>query len=101
MRFLAQSSSMTTSGHQIEHLKKALKSEREPIVRQRIQIVLLREDGKTQPEIADIMGVSLSTVNRTHMAYETKADRRTDPTEHDTGGGKIFLNEFAKAAESC
>ena len=91
---------------QVERLKKALKSEREPIVRQRIQTVLLREDGKTQPEIADIMGVSLSTVNRTHMAYDHggRAALRPKPT----GGRirenmtleeeKIFLNRFAKAA---
>ena len=91
---------------QVDRLKKALKSEREPIVRQRIQTVLLREDGKTQPEIADIMGVSLSTVNRTHMAYDHggRAALRPKPT----GGRirenmtleeeKIFLNHFAKAA---
>jgi len=38
--------------------------------RQRIQIVLLRESGMTQPAIATAMGVSLSTVNRAHMAYD-------------------------------
>jgi transposase len=31
--------------------------------RQRIQMVLLRESGMTQPAIAAAMGVSLSTVN--------------------------------------
>ena len=39
--------------------------------RQRIQMVLLRESGMTQPLIAAAMGVSLSTVNRAHMAYDT------------------------------
>jgi hypothetical protein len=34
---------------QVERLKKALKRETDPVVRQRIQMVLLREDGKTQP----------------------------------------------------
>ena len=38
--------------------------------RQRIQMVLLRESGITQPAIADAIGVSLSTVNRAHMAYD-------------------------------
>jgi len=32
--------------------------------------VLLRESGMTQPAIAEAMGVSLSTVNRAHMAYD-------------------------------
>jgi hypothetical protein len=34
------------------------------------QMVLLRESGMTQPGIAEAMGVSLSTVNRAHMAYD-------------------------------
>ena len=38
--------------------------------RQRIQMALLRESGMTQPLIAAAMGVSLSTVNRVHMAYD-------------------------------
>jgi hypothetical protein len=38
--------------------------------RQRIQMVLLRESGMTQPAIAATMGVSLSTVNRAHEAYD-------------------------------
>ena len=33
-------------------------------------MVLLRESGMTQPAIAGAMGVSLSTVNRAHMAYD-------------------------------
>jgi DNA-directed RNA polymerase specialized sigma24 family protein len=53
---------------QVERLKKALKREKDFPVRQRIQMVLLREDGKTQPEISELIGVSLSTVNRAHMA---------------------------------
>ena len=35
-----------------------------------IQMILLRERGMTQPAIAEAMGVSLSTVNRAHMAYD-------------------------------
>ena len=38
--------------------------------RQRIQVILLRESGMTQPAIAEAMGVSLNTVNRVHMAYD-------------------------------
>jgi hypothetical protein len=34
--------------------------------RQRIQMVLLGESGMTQPAIAAVMGVSLSTPNRAH-----------------------------------
>jgi Homeodomain-like domain len=41
-----------------------------PEQRQRIQMVLLRESGMTQPLIAAATGVSLSTVNRAHMAYD-------------------------------
>ena len=52
---------------QVERLKKALKRETDPVVRQRIQMVLLREDGKTQPQVAELTGVSLSTVNRAHI----------------------------------
>ena len=37
------------SRDQVERLKKALKREKESAIRQRIQMVLLREDGKTQP----------------------------------------------------
>src|ERR1700676_4866408 len=38
--------------------------------RQRIRMVLLRENGMTQPAIAEAMGVSLSTVNRAQMDYD-------------------------------
>src|SRR5438105_5820305 len=55
---------------QVERLKKALKRETDPVVRQRIQMVLLREYGKSQPQTAELTGVSLSTVNRAHMAYD-------------------------------
>jgi transposase len=35
-----------------------------------LKMVLLRESGMPQPAIAEVIGVSLSTVNRSHMAYE-------------------------------
>ena len=70
-------------------------------------MVLLRESGMTQPMIAAAMGVSLSTVNRAHMAYDhgghqgaqTEAHRRTPAREHDLGRRKgPALARFAKAA---
>jgi len=91
---------------QVERLKKALKREKDPIIRQRIQMVLLREDGKTQPQIAELTGVSLSTVNRAHMAYDGGGVNALKPKP---SGGRIrenmtlkeekaFLGQFAKAA---
>src|SRR5260221_3238374 len=55
---------------QIRQLKRALHWKIPEEQRRRIQIVLLRESGMTQPAIAEAMGVSLSTVNRAHMAYD-------------------------------
>ena len=55
---------------QIRQLKKALRWKIPEKQRRRIQMVLLRESGMTQPAIAGAMGVSLSTVNRVHMAYD-------------------------------
>ena len=91
---------------QVGRLTKALKREKDPVVRQRIQMVLLREDGKTQPQIAELTGVSLSTVNRAHMAYDNGGVNalKTKPS-----GGRIrenmtlkeekaFLGQFAKTA---
>ena len=91
---------------QVKRLKKALQREKDPVVRQRIQMILLREDGKTQPEIAELTGVSLSTVNRAHMAYDNGGVNALRPKP--TGGRrnenmtleeeKKFLARFAKAA---
>jgi hypothetical protein len=91
---------------QIRRLKTALHWKGNPEQRQRIQMVLLRESGMTQPAIAEAMGVSLSTVNRAHMAYDhggLKALRR-----RPSGGRKrenmtlaeekVLLTGFAKAA---
>jgi transposase len=91
---------------QLERLKRTLKREKDPVVRQRIQMILLREDGKTQPEIADLIGVSLSTVNRAHMAYDNGGTNALRPKPN---GGRlrenmtleeesVFLDRFAKAA---
>jgi transposase len=67
---------------------------------------LLREDGKTQPQIGELTGVSLSTVNRAHMAYDNGGVNALKPKP---SGGRIrenmtleeeeaLLKQFAKAA---
>jgi transposase len=94
------------SQDQVKRLKKALQREKDPVVRQRIQMLLLREDGKTQPEIAELTGVSLSTVNRAHMAYDNGGVNALRPKPR--GGRRrenmtleeerTFLARFAKAA---
>jgi transposase len=91
---------------QLKRLKRALKREKNPTMRERIQMVLLRENGMTQPQIAEVMGVSLSTVNRAHMAYDHGGLRGLEPRP---SGGRIrenmtlaeekaLLGGFAKAA---
>ena len=55
--------------------------ERTSAQRQRIQMVLLRESGMTQPLIAAAMGVSLSTVNRAHMAYDHGGLKALKPSQ--------------------
>jgi hypothetical protein len=69
-------------------------------------MVLLRESGMTQPAIAEAMGVSLSTVNRAHMAYDHGGLKALKPKP--IGGRQrenmtlaeetALLNRFAKAA---
>ena len=69
-------------------------------------MVLLRESGMTQPAIAEAMGVSLSTVNRAHMAYDHGGVKALKPKPN--GGRqrenmtlaeeKALLARFAKAA---
>ena len=91
---------------QIRRLKTALRWKGHPEQRQRIQMVLLRESGMTQPSIAEAMGVSLSTVNRAHMAYDhggLKALKRKPSggrkRENMTlAEEKALLARFAKAA---
>ena len=56
--------------NRLRRSKTALRWKGNPKRRQRIQMVLLRESGMSQPAIAEAMGVSLSTVNRAHMAYD-------------------------------
>jgi len=91
---------------QVRRLKTALRWKIPPEQRQRIQMVLLRESGMTQPLIAAAMGVSLSTVNRAHMAYDrggldalkprpSGGRKRENMTLEDE---KALLARFAKAA---
>jgi transposase len=87
-------------------LKTALRWKILAVQRQRIQLVLLRESGMAQPAIAAAMGVSLSTVNRAHMAYDHGGIKALKPKP--IGGRqrenmavteeKALLARFAKAA---
>lgn len=44
-------------------LEEGAETRKDPVIRQRIQMVLLREDRMTQLKIAELTGVSVSTVN--------------------------------------
>ena len=91
---------------QIRQLKTALHWKMPESQRQRIQMILLRESGMAQLAIADAMGVSLSTVNRAHMAYDHGGIKALKPKPN--GGRKhenmtlaeenALLARFAKAA---
>jgi len=92
---------------EVRKLKKWLRWKKLPDKqRQRIQMVLLREQGLAQPAIAAAMGVSLSTVNRAHMAYDQGGIKALRPKP--CGGRqrenmplaeeKKLLTRFAKAA---
>src|SRR6266481_6512558 len=91
---------------QIRELKTALRWKLPAAQRERIQIVLLRESGMTQPAIAAAMGVSLSAVNRAHMAFDHGGIKALKPKP--IGGRmrenmtlaeeKALLARFAKAA---
>ena len=66
-------------------------------------MVLLREGGMTQPAIAAAMGVSLSTVNRAHMAYDhgglktlkSKPSGGRQPENMTWTGEKTLLDHLA------
>ena len=95
-----------SSKRQIRELKTALRWKIPAAQRERIQMVLLRESGMTQPAIAEAMGVSLSTVNRAHMAYDGGGIKALKPKP--IGGRqrenmtlseeKALLARFGKAA---
>ena len=89
---------------EVRRLKTAVRWKIPAAQRQRIQMVLLRESGMTQPAIAAAMGVSLSTVNRAHMPYEHGGIKALKPKpnggrKHETlAEEKALLARFAKAA---
>jgi len=90
---------------EVRRLKTALRWKISAPQRQRIQMVLLRESGMTQPAIAAAMGVSLSTVNRAHMAYDQGGINALKPKpnggrkhENMTLAEEKALLGFAKAA---
>jgi transposase len=64
----------------------------------RIQMVLLGESGMAQPAIAAAMGVSLSTVNRAHMAYDHGGIEALKPKPN---GGRIHQNMSAAASANA
>src|SRR5271165_2313209 len=91
---------------EVRRLKTALRWKIAPAHRERIQMVLLREGGMTQPAIAEAMGVSLSTVNRAHMAYDHGGIKALKPKpnggrKHENmtlAEEKALLARFLKAA---
>src|ERR1700740_1498523 len=91
---------------EVRRLKTALRWKMPAAQRQRIQMVLLRESGMAQPAIGAAMGVSLSTVNRAHMAYDGGGIKALKPKpiggrqrERMTRSGeKALWACFAKAA---
>ena len=98
-----------SSNKQIQELQTALRTKKFPEVqRARIKMILLREQGLTQAEVADVMGVSVSTVNRIHMTYNVGGIEALEPKP--IGGRqrenmplqkeKALLERFSEAAES-
>jgi transposase len=91
---------------EVRRLKTALCWKIPAAQRQRIQMVLLRESGLTQPAIAAALGVSLSTANRGHMAYDHGGIKALKPKpngarKHENmtlAEEKALLARFAKAA---
>jgi transposase len=92
---------------ELRRLKTALRWKNiPPAQRERIQMVLLRESGLTQPQIAQALGMSLSTVNRAHMAYDKGGVKALKPKpnggrKHENmslAEEKALLARFAKAA---
>src|SRR5436189_6124023 len=91
---------------EVRRLRTALRWKIPAAQRQRIQMVLLRESGMAQPAIAAAMGVSLSTVNRAHIAYDLGGIKSLKPKpnggrKHEDMTGdeeKALLSRFVKSA---
>ena len=87
LRYLIRGKQMAKcSKAEVRRLRTALRWKIPAAQRQRIQMVLLRESGIAQPAIAAAMGVSLSTVNRAHMAYDQGGIKALKPKPN--GGRK-------------
>ena len=82
---------------EVRRLRTALRWKIPAAQRQRIQMVLLRESGMAQPAIAAAMGVSLSTVNRAHMAY----DRGGIKALKQPNGGRKHENMTLAEEKAC
>src|SRR5215469_522222 len=74
---------------QVRQLRRFMQRERHLDTRLRMPMVVMREEGMTQPEIAKLTGKSLSTVNRAHMAY---AQGGRMALKHKNTGGRINQN---------
>ena len=85
---------VNSSKSEVQRLKTTLRWKLPTVQRERIQMVLLRESGLTQPAIAAAMGVSLSTVNRAHMAYDQGGIKALKPKPN--GGRKHENMTLAK-----
>jgi hypothetical protein len=83
---------------EVRRLQTALRWKLPSTQRERIQMVLLREGGMTQPAIAAAMGVSLSTVNRAHMAYDDGGIKALKPRAN---GGRKRENMTVAEEKPC
>ena len=63
---------------QIEKLQKALKEEEKANVRERILILLLLNDGKTQSKIADFLGCSVNKVSKRVYEGRPRQSRKSN-----------------------
>src|SRR3974377_641206 len=95
-----------SSKAEVRRLKNALRWKIPAAQRQRIQMVLLRERGIAQPAIEAAVGVWLTAVNRSNMAYDHGGIKALKPKpnggrKHENmtlAEEKALLARFAKAA---
>ena len=88
------------SKSEVQRLKTALRWKIPTVQRERIQMVLLRESGLTQPAIAAAMGVSLSTVNRAHMAYHQGGIKALKPKPRHQRQHRLQSSAPARLAQT-
>jgi transposase len=92
--------------HEKRRLEKAARKTKDKVLYQRIQMVLLRGEGKTQHEIIKTVGTSRSTLNRVVLSYKQEgliglerkpvnARRRENLTLEEE---KKLIAQFAHAA---